>query len=168
MDVEVEHKGVRSPIVTVPVLGTRPGLFSVDGSGRGQAAAFNEDGSVNSPSNPAKPGSIVVFYATGEGLTDPPAPDGLIVNGVLPKPRLPVSVRFLHSDWDYAQRGEVLYAGSVSGSVAGLLQINMRLPADMPAGPWHPHLQVGIEDPDSENSLDFLYRGPVTIAVEQH
>jgi uncharacterized protein (TIGR03437 family) len=29
-----------------------------------------------------------------------------------------------------AKRGEVLYAGGVAGSMAGLLQINVRVPAD--------------------------------------
>src|SRR6185369_4403762 len=52
VDVQVEYRGVRSDAVTAPVLASRPGIFSLDGSGRGQGAILNEDGSVNSPSNP--------------------------------------------------------------------------------------------------------------------
>ena len=48
---------------------------------------------VNSPGNPAQSGSIIVFFATGAGQTDPPGTDGLIAMNILPTPRLPVSVR---------------------------------------------------------------------------
>lgn len=49
------------------VLGVDPNfaLFTVDGSGRGPAAALNQDGSVNSTLNPAKAGSVVSFFGTG-------------------------------------------------------------------------------------------------------
>ena len=53
VDVQVEYQGVQSDVVTVPVLPSRPGIFSLDGSGQGLLAILNEDGSVNSPSNPA-------------------------------------------------------------------------------------------------------------------
>src|SRR5260370_5142959 len=38
------------------------GLFHQDS---GAAAALNQDGSVNSASNPAKPGSVISLFATG-------------------------------------------------------------------------------------------------------
>ena len=44
-----------------------PGLFTVDGSGSGQLVALNQDGSLNNGANPAKAGSIVTLYATGQG-----------------------------------------------------------------------------------------------------
>src|SRR6185295_4732539 len=40
-DVQVEFQGARSDVLTIPVLDTRPGIFSLDGSGAGQAAALN-------------------------------------------------------------------------------------------------------------------------------
>ncbi len=65
MDVPVEYNGVRSDAVTAPVLTSRPGVFSVDGSGQGQGTILNENGSPNSPTNPAARGSIITLYATG-------------------------------------------------------------------------------------------------------
>ena len=70
VDVQVEYQGVRSEAVTVPVLTARPGIFGVDGSGHGQGAILNEDGSPNSPSNPAQRGSIIMLY-DGRGRGGP-------------------------------------------------------------------------------------------------
>ena len=94
------------------------------------AAIVNEDGTINSPANPAPRGSTVSVYATGEGLTDPVVANGAILTTLLPKPRQGVSVWFENPD----ETGTVLpvdvsYAGSVSGSAPGLLQVNFRTPA---------------------------------------
>jgi uncharacterized protein (TIGR03437 family) len=51
---------------SVPVVAAAPGIFTVAG-GAGQAAANNQDGSLNSASNPAARGSVVSLYATGQG-----------------------------------------------------------------------------------------------------
>jgi uncharacterized protein (TIGR03437 family) len=55
-------------VVTFPsnVVSAMPAIFAV-GSGIGQAAAINEDGTVNSASNPVARGSIITVYATGQG-----------------------------------------------------------------------------------------------------
>jgi uncharacterized protein (TIGR03437 family) len=135
VDVQVEYKGVRSDAVTVPVLASRPGIFSVDGSGYGQAAIRNEDGSVNSPSNPARKGSVITIFATGGGEAAAGVADGQVIRGVLPTIRLPVSVVFDYLLDDEFGNGpkptEVLYAGGSPGSVAGLLQVNVRVPANV-------------------------------------
>jgi uncharacterized protein (TIGR03437 family) len=68
------------------------------------------------------------MYATGEGLLDPAVADGTILGDLLPKPKAPPSVSFEDANGD-GEPAEVLYAGAVSGSVAGLLQINLRVPA---------------------------------------
>ena len=90
VDVQVEYKGVRSEVMTVPVLASRPGIFSRDESGLGQGAIENEDGSLNSPANPARRGSIVTFYATGGGEAATGLADGQILSDVLPGTSLPV------------------------------------------------------------------------------
>ena len=51
---------------STPVASAAPGIFTT-ASGSGQAAADNQDGTLNSASNPALCGSIVSFYATGQG-----------------------------------------------------------------------------------------------------
>jgi uncharacterized protein (TIGR03437 family) len=133
VDVQVEYQGVRSEAVTEAVLTSRPGIFGVDGSGHGQGAILNEDGSLNSPSNPAQRGSIITFYGTGGGEAAPGVVDGQIVTSVPPRTSLPVSVFFDLGLSDFgtpSKAGAVLYAGAVSGSVAGLLQVNVRVPAN--------------------------------------
>jgi uncharacterized protein (TIGR03437 family) len=134
VDVQVEYQGVQSDVVTLPVLPSRPGIFSLDGSGQGLLAIQNEDGSVNSPSNPAARGSIVSIYATGGGERDPAVADGQILSDVLPRISLPIELAFDNGSCDNEAYGEILYAGGSPGSVAGLLQINVRVPPDALAG----------------------------------
>ena len=55
----------RSNSVLIPVVTASPGVFTSTGAGTGQALAFNQDGSLNSQTNPAKGGSLLTFYATG-------------------------------------------------------------------------------------------------------
>jgi uncharacterized protein (TIGR03437 family) len=44
-----------------------PGLFSAGGSGFGQGYILNVDGTLNSPTNPAKAGNPITIFATGVG-----------------------------------------------------------------------------------------------------
>ena len=111
------------------VVAAVPSLFTVDSSGVGQGAILNQDFSRNSESNPAERGSVVMIYGTGEGLTDPLPQDGAIIGGPsLPLIRQSVSVRI------GGQETEVLYAGAAPGLVAGVFQINARVPARVSTG----------------------------------
>ena len=76
---EVELNGVRSLPWGIPVAGSAPGIFTIDGSGRGRAAVLNQDNTLNLPSNPADRGSVVQIFATGEGSTEPP---GVALSGI--------------------------------------------------------------------------------------
>jgi uncharacterized protein (TIGR03437 family) len=128
VDVAVEYQGNSATLANLDGVVTDFALFSMDGSGRGQAAALNEDGSLNSVSNPARRGSIVVLYGTGIGATVPPSVDGALAPlDDIPKPALPVQVLFDRTFTD------VYYAGPAPGAVNGLVQINMRLPENLPA-----------------------------------
>ena len=55
----VSYQGRPAVPVIVPIAASAPGLFTVDATGRGQATAFNNDGSSNSAANPAKTGSVI-------------------------------------------------------------------------------------------------------------
>jgi uncharacterized protein (TIGR03437 family) len=136
VEIQVEYNGSLSNVVTVPLLPARPGVFTLDGSGFGQGAILNEDGSINSPVNPAQRGSVITIYATGEGLTEPVAVDGLVLSDAPPRPRLPVSVWFeLGPGRGYfGLEAQVLYAGGSPGSVNGLLQVNARVAQDAETG----------------------------------
>ena len=114
--------------LSVPVESASPAIFTLDSSGTGQGAILNQDGTVNSPDNPAQRGSIVVLFATGAGQTDPPGTDGLIPTTVLPHPVLPVSVQI------GGKSAEVLYAGAAPGLISGVLQVNCRVSTEIDSG----------------------------------
>ena len=150
VDVQVEYKGLHSQVVTLPVLPSRPGVFSLDHTGTGQAAALNEDGTVNSSSNPASRGSIVTFYVTGAGRNKAVSSDDQLQSDPAPPLSGEVSVIMTYApDFDIEDGAfvEVLYAGGVPGSVEGLVQINVRLPPEgtyaPPEGMWLPQVYIG-------------------------
>jgi uncharacterized protein (TIGR03437 family) len=122
-------RGARGNLTnTVSVLPTFPGLFTYDGSGRGPVAALNQDGSINSESNPAAPGSVVVLYGTGAGVLERSFADGQVIGSVLVAPRAPVYVRF------DKLAGEVQFAGAAPFLVNGALQVNVVVPRDVVGG----------------------------------
>jgi uncharacterized protein (TIGR03437 family) len=123
--------------VLLPVAAAAPGIFTADSSGSGEAFATNEDGSRNSPNHPASRGSTIVVYATGEGLTDPPSLDGKRAEDPSPRPILPVSV------WIGGIPAELLYASGAPGQVAGLMEIKVRIPAEVASGDASIKITVG-------------------------
>lgn len=130
---QVEFNGQRSPAASVRLDDAAPGIFTTDGA---QAAALNEDGSVNSAANPAQAGQVVVLFVTGEGATWPVGVDGELVPGSnLRRPQGTVRVRVNQVE---VPAGDILYAGSAPGLIAGLMQVNLRLPGNLPANPATP------------------------------
>jgi uncharacterized protein (TIGR03437 family) len=110
-----------------------PGIFSIDGSGSGQGAILNQDGSLNSANQPAGAGTVVTIFATGAGQFSPPGIDGSIVTADnLPVPMLPVSVQIGGID------APVSYAGGAPSLVEGVLQVNAQVPAGISSGPAVP------------------------------
>jgi uncharacterized protein (TIGR03437 family) len=112
--------GPTVPITDSPV----PAIFQ--NSQSGLAAALNQDGSVNSPSNPAGSGSVVTVFVTANSGTY--FPDGALV---------PIGIYDAAvSVWvvDSYRSLEVVFAGDAPGIVAGVMQINFRLPNPLPAG----------------------------------
>ena len=126
--VAVEYLGVTSEAVPVPVVASAPGLFTADQSGSGQAAAWNADGTVNSPANPASAGGTVLLMATGEGQTTPAGADGKVAGSTSPKPQLTVSAQI------GGLNANVIAAGGEAGAVAGTLLIKLRIPAGVTPG----------------------------------
>ena len=113
--VQVVYQGRTTNTITMPMAAASPGIFAIT----------NQDGQVNSASNGAAAGSILILYATGEGQTSPAGIDGNVANSVFPKPILPVTVQI------GTQAGTVLYAGAAPGFVSGVLQVNVQLPAGL-------------------------------------
>jgi uncharacterized protein (TIGR03437 family) len=82
--VRVEVDGAVSARVSVPVLATHPGLFQ---------AVLNQDGAVNSESNPESSGRVVQLFATGQGRVNPAVGSGELAPGAEPFPRPLESLR---------------------------------------------------------------------------
>src|SRR5262249_24913210 len=122
-----------------------PGIFVSSGK---QAAAINEDGSLNGAGNPAPVGSVIALFLTGTGAVDPPLPDGVPPSLPLPQLALPVSVQV------GGTAAEVVYAGAVFG-LPGMAQINIRIPAVTPGDAVPIQVSVG----------GIVRNQPVTIAI---
>ncbi len=124
-EVQVEYLGVKSNTITVAVQPVSPAIFTLNANGRGQGAVINQDYVVNSASTPARRGSIIQIFATGEGETAPGGTDGKLAAASLPRPVAPVRVTI------GGIGAEVQYAGAAPGLVAGLVQINARVPTEL-------------------------------------
>jgi uncharacterized protein (TIGR03437 family) len=127
-NVSVAFNGSVSAEFTQPVAPTAPHFFTSSYQAAGQIAALNPDFSVNSSSNTASAGSVVVLYATGEGMTSPPGIDGAVVGSTLTQSLANVTVTI------GGQPANVLYAGGSPTLIEGLLQVDVRIPAGTPAG----------------------------------
>jgi uncharacterized protein (TIGR03437 family) len=89
---------------------------------------LNQDGTINSQSNPAKSGSIITFYATGWQSNFSPLADGQVATTAQDGC---VGTCTAYMDPSNAQ---VLYAGPAPGIVAGVTQFNVQLGAAQASG----------------------------------
>lgn len=137
VNVQLDIDGLAGTSVPVTLAPASPALFQLDAQ---NAVATSADGTVITPAAPAKPGDIVILYATGLGQTTPP----------LAYSELPISAAWLQQAADFrvvldgadVGTGSILYAGIAPG-FAGLYQINVVLPPS--TGP-NPEIQIGIGD----------------------
>jgi uncharacterized protein (TIGR03437 family) len=131
VELKIESHGVRSAGVRLDVAPSAPGILTINASGSGQAAVVNQTGTVNSAANPAARLSVIQIYATGDGGLDPSVLDGKITGSALSRVRLPVAVRLGNIE---TPARNILYAGTAPSQVAGVLQINVMIPANAPTG----------------------------------
>jgi uncharacterized protein (TIGR03437 family) len=129
----VTYQGQSSVPATLQVVPSAPGLFTADGSGIGQAAAINEDGTINSASNPATIGSVISLYAAGVGQTSPAGVDGQVSTSPLARLTLPVQV-YVGQNHLLLSQAQLQYAGPAPGEIAGLMQINLPLIGGLTTG----------------------------------
>jgi uncharacterized protein (TIGR03437 family) len=125
--VEVLYQGQTVGKADVTVAAAAPALFPT---------VLNPDGSLNGASNPAPQGSILTFFATGEGLTNGANVTGQPASAPYPQPVLPASITI---DGAAAQ---LLYAGEAPG-VVGMLQVNALIPTGTASGGVNVVLTVG-------------------------
>ena len=135
---------------TLPVSTAAPAIFVT--SAAGQGAILNGDLSVNSAANPAARGSTIAIYATGTGLLTPGLADGTIVSAMnLPSSAASISVTI------GGLPAMVGYQGAAPGMVAGVMQINAQVPANVAPGAAVP-VTIGVGSIAGTNT--------VTVAVK--
>jgi uncharacterized protein (TIGR03437 family) len=128
-NVVVTYQGQISAVFSVPVASSAPGIFTYNATGLGPVAAINQDGvTVNTAATPTKIGDIISLYATGEGQTTPAGVDGKPASVPYPYPNLPVTATV------GGQEAPIIYAGGAPGEVAGLMQVNVQIPAGIQSG----------------------------------
>ncbi len=125
---------------TVVMNTVSPGIFTQNASGSGDGIIANQDGTLNTSTNPANAGSVVTIYMTGQGyITGMPA-DGNISNAALPTPYQPL---VYVGGTDFVPEGNVLYSG-LAPTLVGVWQINVKIPNDVISIPTNP-VQVFIQ-----------------------
>jgi uncharacterized protein (TIGR03437 family) len=127
--------------------GFAPALFTSNASGSGTLAAVNADGTLNSPQNPAKKGSVVLLYGTGffsngnnvaqgdqtvAACTEKQAFGPLLLLGT------PPVEAFINGKPAY-----VIYSGSSPGMTCAVQQFNVAIPDSSDTGPDVP-VQLGM------------------------
>lgn len=137
VDVQVSYQQNAPASISAQVANAEPAIFTVNMNGSGQAAAVNQDGSANGPSNPAEPGSYVSVYFTGGGATAPAGITGSVNGGTL---------KYLVQQPTATVGGvaaQVTFAGAAPGYVDGLNQLNLQLTGNTPSGAQQVMLSSG-------------------------
>ena len=130
----IKYAGQTSNAYQLTTTTTAPGLFTQNASGSGPGAILNQDNSLNGPGNRAAKGSIVQVFMTGEGQTSPPSVTGAITTATLPPPQVTPAPALAVGVLINGQPASYAYAGEAPGLVAGMMQLNVQIPANAPSG----------------------------------
>jgi uncharacterized protein (TIGR03437 family) len=142
--VDVQVNGRSANPLYVPGSDAEPQIVHNPPDSLGQlfAAALNEDGTLNCSGGLAAPGSVMTIFLNGAGLLTPLPDDGTL-GQVGQQPALPIFPWFKHHHMENVPV-DILYAGAAPGLLAGVMQVNFRLPPyGPPAGPGQITVGVG-------------------------
>jgi uncharacterized protein (TIGR03437 family) len=126
--IQVQYQGAQSAGVVLTVGSAAPGVFTFNATGKGQAVAANQNGTLNGPSSPAAKGSYETIYFTGGGQTSPPGVTGS-VNGS--------TLKWLAQNIRVTVGGVpagVEFDGAAPGFVDGVGQLNIQIANNTPSG----------------------------------
>lgn len=121
--VQVSYNGENSGTQTYKVAAVAPGIFTANSSGSGEAVILNQNSSPNSTSHPAVPGSTIIVYATGGGLTNP-----VDTTGSVAQSKIPLAAVGSISATIGGHAATVTYAGDAPGKVAGMEEFDIQIP----------------------------------------
>lgn len=135
--VQLVIDGLAGPPISITLGAAAPALFQLDPQ---TIIATHADGSLITQAASAKPGDVVVLYATGLGQTVPPVGYGELPTGAAQLQML-ASFRVL-LDGNPVDSSAIAYAGIAPG-FAGLYQINLAIPASTGS---NPEIRLAIGD----------------------
>jgi uncharacterized protein (TIGR03437 family) len=118
VQVVLQSGGISLDLPVTPSIG----IFTADGV---HAAALNQDGSINSPSNPAARGSIVTLFGTGALFWPPGTTDGAVSDTAA---ALDQELNALQVVDDRGAPETILYFGTAPGMIFGVFQLNVQPP----------------------------------------
>jgi len=121
--VRVQRNGSDLAVGTAQVAAAAPGLFVADPLSLAiPGAVLDQDSRLVTDASPARRGSVIQIYASGQGATDPPVEDGTAGGGLAP-----AQSRVVPRVYFAGELAEVLFSG-LQPALPGLWQINVRVP----------------------------------------
>jgi uncharacterized protein (TIGR03437 family) len=149
---------------TFPLQPADPGLFTANAQGFGLLAVTNQDGTVNTPSNPAPRGSVISLYGTGIGPVPNPPPDGQVATSPTHDSLWRGSLRISMAlpGPGVITDDNILYFGLVNW-FPGVFQINVKIPDSVPPSPT---VSLGINWKDLFSTDGPTGRVSTTFAVK--
>jgi uncharacterized protein (TIGR03437 family) len=136
----------------VAIVAATPALFTTGEGENRLAAAENEDGSRHGAGNPAEPGSVIRLYATGLGAMTSNLATGEYCGQTPQAVTNPVTVTV------GGEETEVEFAGCVPGVIAGVYQIQVRLPQEIAPGLHEVGVKVGSAEAPAEPRVHVVVR----------
>ena len=118
--IQVTYNSNQSIAATVATAPANPALFTSSDTGEGQAVAFNEDGSLNSPGKPIHKGQVLGLLATGLGTTSG--------SGGAATPTDPITATVAGIP------AQVISVTPAAGYPAGYWEVNVTVPSGAPEG----------------------------------
>ena len=146
----VSYGSIDSPRATLAVSPARPALFLIPGSR--SAIVLNEDGRLNSASQPARLGESVTLFGTGQGETSPPSGTGQMAP-VMSAHRIEEASVMVGGS-----AAEVVSAGLAPG-FAGVFLIQVRIPDTATTGEETP-VSVTIQGESSPTDVVISIASP--------
>ena len=137
--IQISYKGSPSSPVWMPVASSLPGLFTTGQFDFGSDGYVqNQDGTLNSASNPAAKGSTITLFVTGMGATTPSLPSGNIsTSAIVPDQSVYASWRTF--SFQGSNPPETVL--SIPGFIAAIFQIPLQVPSTLTTG----RVTVGLQ-----------------------
>jgi uncharacterized protein (TIGR03437 family) len=127
--VQISYNGSLSNPVWMPVATSAPGFLTTGllNSSTADGYILNQDGTLNSATNPAATGSTIKLFSTGMGATTHPSLPGSVAHSTAISPEVPV-----YASWQKftpGTRNPPLTVESIPGYISSVFQIPLQVPA---------------------------------------